>query len=682
MPTETLVLDPTIEDAGNVPLDLLASPYFVNRFQTPTPALDVRWGEPVDADGEPIAARRYRNRRITIEIDIVAAPGATRSADAQAALAALAMKVAKVNREGGTLRRVLPADRAVTFDLLAQPDEIDPSWDVDWDTASVIRLQIGFIAKPFGRGDEEARSVHRETTLPALTFTETAIGGDAPAAARLVIKDDQGVDQRWCVWGLQVLTYDAASTAGLFYEAESCTPLAGAAVASLAGASGGGVVTSAPLSHSWIAVLSTQQTGGAHLTHVGEYRVLARLHRPWTNRGAVSVAFQWSSGDLLSPMLNDAVSFAVDELEDQLLLTDLGIVAIPPAPQGAQRWEGRIIAKTTWDGDQVSVDSLLLVPTERSGEIAGTGQIVTPTAFLGYDTFPEADGVALATQSATVGGRWSGAGDADDFVGQSGNIQRFATGDTADTGRYAILGSTVAALIAVEADVNKWGHSARIGVFARYVDTSNWLMAAFVGHSRTFDFDTNVLKVLKRVAGRITELGSVDVSDLGSDVTVRLLADTDGSWLAWSSAAIGGNIGSPLLSGIDADLVTGGVLDDGKFGIYEESTYIPRVGEEDGARGFSAFRAWTPTRDGAILAGQQLQVLSSATIRNTADGSAWAPVSRYEGDYLTIPPAGAEGRTARFIVKASRNVPGSGPDSGIDDISAQLFVTPRYLVVP
>jgi hypothetical protein len=58
----------------------------------------------------------------------------------------------------------------------------------------------------------------------------------------------------------------------------------------------------------------------------------------------------------------------------------------------------------------------------------------------------------------------------------------------------------------------------------------------------------------------------------------------------------------------------------------------------------------------------------------------------YVGDYLLVPPSGAEGRTTRIIVKASRgqiinnltpNV--SWADAGIDDISARLYVTPRYL---
>lgn len=57
-------------------------------------------------------------------------------------------------------------------------------------------------------------------------------------------------------------------------------------------------------------------------------------------------------------------------------------------------------------------------------------------------------------------------------------------------------------------------------------------------------------------------------------------------------------------------------------------------------------------------------------------------MSKVEGKFLRIPPSGREGRTVRIIVKASRNDPRTGADSGIDDLTATLTVTPRVLSVP
>ena len=98
-------------------------------------------------------------------------------------------------------------------------------------------------------------------------------------------------------------------------------------------------------------------------------------------------------------------------------------------------------------------------------------------------------------------------------------------------------------------------------------------------------------------------------------------------------------------------------------------------------RSYDNFLAWVPSADAAIFSGQSLEVAHDGVTREDATGAFSTPVSRYEGDYLTVPPSGPEGRTVRFAVKASRNVPGAGPDVAIDDVSAQLRLTPRYLVV-
>lgn len=99
-------------------------------------------------------------------------------------------------------------------------------------------------------------------------------------------------------------------------------------------------------------------------------------------------------------------------------------------------------------------------------------------------------------------------------------------------------------------------------------------------------------------------------------------------------------------------------------------------------RTYDNFFAFVPTDDAAIFASQSLEIRHDRVIREDSGGTIWTPPSRYEGDYLTIPAAGREDRTARIIVKASRNDPDIGADSAIDDISGRLTVTPRYLHVP
>jgi len=82
-----------------------------------------------------------------------------------------------------------------------------------------------------------------------------------------------------------------------------------------------------------------------------------------------------------------------------------------------------------------------------------------------------------------------------------------------------------------------------------------------------------------------------------------------------------------------------------------------------------------------MFASQSLEVRHDAVLREDSTGSLWGPVSAYRGDLLTVPASGKESRTCEFLVKACRNNPYTGADTGIDDISARLYVTPRGLVV-
>jgi hypothetical protein len=85
-----------------------------------------------------------------------------------------------------------------------------------------------------------------------------------------------------------------------------------------------------------------------------------------------------------------------------------------------------------------------------------------------------------------------------------------------------------------------------------------------------------------------------------------------------------------------------------------------------------------------------MQVDYQSVESRVSAGTTWGRPAKYEGDYLMVPPSGPEARTVRVIVKASRGrlfgpVLPAGfsasnyADAGIDDISARLYVTPRYV---
>jgi hypothetical protein len=97
---------------------------------------------------------------------------------------------------------------------------------------------------------------------------------------------------------------------------------------------------------------------------------------------------------------------------------------------------------------------------------------------------------------------------------------------------------------------------------------------------------------------------------------------------------------------------------------------------------FDNFWGAAITPDAAVYALQSVEIRENQVLREDSGGSYWNTPSSYEGDYLLVPPGGKEARTARFIVKMSRNPLGAGEDSGVDDLSGRLTIIPRYLILP
>jgi len=454
-----------------------------------------------------------------------------------------------------------------------------------------------------------------------------------------------------------------------------------------AGASGAGsnVVRQGALFQPWQAMLSTQASGGgAHLSHVGTFDVYVRVQVPAINVGEVSIALEYAYGDFFSVTTNAAYTFEVnDAREGQWVIVPLGLVTIPKAQQGTQRWEGRIIGRSTVAGDDIDLDYLFLVPCDAGSATAqSVQQATTPTTFSARDEFDHAAG-ALAGKVAPVGGTWAGAGAATDFtVEVTGHTAQHTTAPLAP-GRYAIIGATNYTNIIVQVDCKVSAHNTGWRfVFARYVDTSNWI--AVGEYVNTGDVATGVkhLHIFLRVGGvdliGFTDADSVTVpANVGVYQTFRLQVMATGTYYGWS-AVQGQPLGSPLFSGWHSSLATGGALATGKPGFYDE-----RAGSSAVTRNFDNFWAATPTTDAAVYAGQSLAVTHSGAERENAAGITWNRVANYEGTYDRPGPSGAEGRTLRTIIKPARfKVAGALLEPAIDDMSARRFVIPRYLNVP
>ena len=130
------------------------------------------------------------------------------------------------------------------------------------------------------------------------------------------------------------------------------------------------------------------------------------------------------------------------------------------------------------------------------------------------------------------------------------------------------------------------------------------------------------------------------------------------------------------MRGYDAVFASGGALDDGRCGLLDH-----QVSAVACTRTYRRFYCYPYTADAAMFDSQSMQFRYDGALREDANGAFWQDITP-RGDLLLVPPAGREGRTAEVLVKASRGVPGWGIDGGTDNISARLYVTPRFLSIP
>lgn len=589
-------------------------------------------------------------------------------------------------RTAGTLRRIAPAFKPSTYDLInAKVLEAPQDISLGMKRAEVT---LGFDAQPGGRTAEVLIATAEEKTLPSLALLAKAVPGDMLALGRLVLTDLQGQGQRAAWWGAQQRYYSSAVTAEPFYEAETRTPLGSTATAALAGASGGGnnTLLQGSLVNAYQGIMSTQASGGGtHLSQVGTYRVLVRLWRPTGNSGEVSLKLAWRAGDFVNVTENDEdeVRYGKDDREGVFTIADLGLVTLPKAPAGTtQRWEGRVLAKSTVTGDDIYVDWLMLVPTEEgSGSSFTSTAIPEPTSINAFDAFVQTAG-ALSGKAAGIGGNWSGAGDADDFTINTSLqcAQRTALSDVAGTPRYAILGtgvySDIVHRLRVTTDNKSYDGALSFGSLARYIDINNWVVLLLAREASEAWPGVNAnryyVQLWKKVAGVKSLVSSMTMSGsavvIGTPVVanLELILLSNGDWRY-------GFDGEIRRSGNEADFNTTGALKEGKVGMFDERTNASAE-----TRSYDNLESWVPPLDQVVFANRSLEIRDNQVRREDAAGATWGGLP-YEGNYLMVPPAGGEQAVTRLVAKLSRNVDN---DSGIDDVKGQLYVQPRYLEMP
>lgn len=627
----------------------------------------------------------YENREIVISLWVFGSS----AGGLELALNDLYRMVGQVNREGGVLEFTTANGTVCYFDL-EREGAATVAFDPLYTSKHFVEVECRFVARPFWRGAEVDLGTTSETSLPVVVLTESGIDGDVPALGRLVVTDtESGGKDRWTVIvGGQSRYYSADATAALFYQAEDLTPLGTSTdTAGATGASGTNVIRNTDLTTTYQAVLKSEiDATNAALTHKGTFRVWARLYRPTGNAGAVSVKLEWAVGDFTRTARNDdnVVAYGVDDREGVFTWANLGIVSIDPA---FTRWEFRLLAKSDVVGDELDADCFVLIPTEVTyGEWSAKVRFENPSSYSDRDEFGQSAG-ALAGKTSSGGQTWAGAGDADDFsVETTGKTaQRTAVSDDDSViGRFAVSG--VAGFAAQVAQVDfktsstdtSGGNQLIQGVLARYTDTNNWLRAAVVYNSTS---TTGMWFVVQKVVGGVNTLireEEAPLIDAGTWSSVRLQVDASGRWYAWFLEQGTPTPSEPTFRGYDAALATGGGLASGKPGFSDVRFSAAAV-----TRNYDNFMAFAPTPNAAIFAGQTFTLDHKSATREDSGGSFPSPVAYPNGRFLKVPASGPEGRSTRLVVLPLANDPYTiGDAAAVHDTSAQLFVTPRGLVIP
>jgi hypothetical protein len=686
---ETIRLDPSAVATARTEVDLTP---FIS-------AEGVDWG---DAAIEAYMAQGERgavpvdydipNRQVTIPLRLQARGTVTfdtirRQVQAKASL---------FQREGGWLSRVTSAGTlyadVVNATLRLGGDWMQAHRSIDTNASLSLELVPDWYGSEITLDDKTETTALALTTVLKQSTADAVIAGDYPARCRIVVDEDDAETQLGLIWGLRSRYYDSVSTAALTYQAEALTPLDTATAGALTGASGT-AVTHSSLRTDWTAVLSTLiVSGSAQMTHRGTYRVWVRCYSTSTTPPALR--FVWKVGDLVNPDENDRATIPG---ASNFYWLDLGEIRLDAPSVGTHQWAGRIEAIGDAGGENVSIDAVHFVPVDEGYGVLRAPQVIgTPTAYSVSDDFTSTtSGNALNARVAPLGGTWATSGAATDFVFADADhltrtrelLARTTTSDASQ--RFAVVGSTNYAAVIVETQIANSTTPASsqldMGVIARWTNSSNHLRATLsrIGGS------TRQLEIRQVVAGVETQLVSSTewpfmYSSTGNFWRLVLTVNAAGRAVAQvistGDTAFSGPVIDTVLLSVEATtsvLATGGTLATGLPGIHDRNGSATAI-----TRNYDSVRvAVLPPLDATIYPSQSLQLGTDGIIREGSAGGTYADAP-HVGSLPRLPPSGLESRKVELYLKASRGDFDTLPDTGIDDISAQAFYRPSWLIAP
>lgn len=643
-------------------LALHSSPYTLEAFEhTPAKKL-LEWARNADSDGAKLL-REPRHETAEIKLRIRVDQQSTQNT-ALGHVGAIVDKLQEAERQsaGGRGRGLAlvwtPHDSTFTgtFYVLSgevEVPKVETGDDAGWTYKGPV-ITVTLTCSPFLYGAEVTTST---TTSSAALVTKvvSSVPGDVPAEARYVVSDAATQSRDFVAVGQESFYYNAATSLIVDSADMTVSGFAGTVV----GAQIDAFVTTAP-----VAICST-----AELAHKGSFRVYGRFF-PGTPDVRVRLSWrqgrdQWTS--------NPWAAVNSDSRWDEI---DMGEIKVRPALLGTQSWQGRVEVKSS-ALDTISLDYLLLVPTEGFGKASRTVVYETPAAFTARDEFAQSAG-DLNGKTLPIGGTWATSGSTTDLAVE-------ATGHTAqktavsEGGRYAIAGTTSLTNVAaqVDAKVTSTNGSASwvtAGVVVRWTDASNHLLFGVGG------FGSVGMWTLTQSASGTTVLASgLYPRDSGSWHTLRVAAYTSGRVSVWAFP----QSGTPVLLATtsSAALATGGTLATGKVGFVDNWPDATAA-----TRNYDNFIAFAAADDAACFSSQSIEFRSygdDPVLREDSTGTYWGRPPEARGGRLWLPPAGTANRSTRVAVLARRtNIEETASDNVTDSTSIAVAFKPRWLAIP
>lgn len=323
----------------------------------------------------------------------------------------LQAKVAKLQDQGGWIKRELPGVGAVCADVVQAALKLPGDWmQAHRDLQMEAPLTLESLPDWWEMEWVQAGSISGSNGQ-AVGLLE-GVRGAFPRGnrCRIVVDGDDTHDQLGVMWGVRRRHY--SPVAALVYEAEALTPLDQATVETLSGASGGSVIRHNNLGTSWTPVCAIPAA-----EHTGSYRLWARVYTTSATPPQLRAIYGVGGGAVeeLAPAQIPGTS--------NFYLVDLGEFRLDQAPVGPNRWDGQIQAQGAAGGENSHVDRIWLQPLDE-----GAGRLVdSPLAIPGLSLFAVRDefnqtagglhGKSLAAAGNLAGPAMAGTGADDSGVG-------------------------------------------------------------------------------------------------------------------------------------------------------------------------------------------------------------------------------------------------------------------------